>query len=200
MNVRFIAATNRDPSGAVEDGNLREDLYYRLRVVPIHIPPLRQRPEDIPMLAEHFMGVYWQRHRGGSVPQPRLSDSAMQMLQERSWRGNVRELQNVIEHAVVLARPGGEIEPSDIPEFEAGGEMEPSLGYTTPGPALLAAGGYHAARERVLARFEKDYLTWVLQHAAGNMSEAARVAGVDRTTLYRLLGKHGLEKGELLSD
>lgn len=200
VNVRFIAATNRDPRAAVDSGTLREDLYYRLRVVPIHIPPLRQRPEDIPALAEHFLETYWSRHRGAGQPLPRIGSNAMQMLQERPWRGNVRELQNVIEHAVVLARPGSVIEPTDIPEFENGGEVDPTIGYTTPGPALLAAGGYHAARERVLARFEKDYLTWVLQHAGGNMSEAARVAGVDRTTLYRLLGKHGLEKGELLTD
>jgi DNA-binding NtrC family response regulator len=199
VNVRFIAATNRDPSGAVRDGNLREDLYYRLRVVPIHIPPLRQRPDDIPALAEHFLDVYWQRHRGRST-RPSLSEGALRTLQARPWKGNVRELQNVIEHAVVLARPAEPIEPEDIPQFENGPEGLLPAEFGSVGVSMFASGGYHEARERVLARFERDYLGWVLQHAEGNMSEAARVAGVDRTTLYRLMSKHGLDKSELLEE
>jgi len=199
VNVRFIAATNRDPGDAVRDGNLREDLYYRLRVVPIHIPSLRQRAEDIPRLAEHFLDVYWRRHRGRSA-KPTLSEGALRALQARPWKGNVRELQNVLEHTAVLARPGEAIEPEDIPEFENGqdGLLDPEFNGATI--SMFASGGYHEARERVLARFERDYLGWVLQHAGGNMSEAARVAGVDRTTLYRLMGKHGLEKEELVDE
>ncbi len=197
VNVRFIAATNRDPGGAVRDGKLREDLYYRLRVVPIHIPPLRQRPDDIPALAEHFLDVYWQRHRARAA-RPTLSAGALRTLQARPWKGNVRELQNVIEHAVVLARPGEPIEPEDIPEFENGQDGMLPAELSGVGVSMFASGGYHEARERVLARFEREYLGWVLQHAEGNMSEAARVAGVDRTTLYRLMSKHGLDKAELL--
>ena len=199
VNVRFIAATNQDPATAVQEGQLREDLLYRLRVVPIHIPPLRERPDDIPLLARHFLAVYWNRHRGSSAPLPGFSDAALELLQSRQWRGNVRELQNVIEHAVVLAGPGGSIDASDIPEFDAAEAGELAGPYMPPTSSMLGAGGYHAARERVLARFEKDYLTWVLKQAAGNMSEAARVAGVDRTTLYRLMDKHDLQKNELLT-
>ncbi len=198
VNVRFIASTNRDPGTAVREGHLREDLYYRLRVVPIHIPPLRERPEDIPVLASHFLDRYWNRHRDG--PPPTFTDDAIRVLEERAWPGNVRELQNVIEHAVVLATPGGTIGGDDVPSFEHGARISPTLGYTMPSATLFASGGYHAARDRVLARFEKDYLTWVLRQAEGNMSEAARVAGVDRTTLYRLLDKHGLAKSELMEE
>src|SRR5216110_3569375 len=102
VNVRFIAATNRDPEDAVAAGALREDLYYRLRVVPIHVPALRERVDDIPLLAEHFLTFYWNRHRAGEEPVPHLSKAAIWALRAHSWPGNVRELQNVIEHAVVL--------------------------------------------------------------------------------------------------
>src|SRR6185503_20254656 len=99
---------------------LRRDLYYRLRVVPIRVPPLRERPSDVPMLATYFLAHYWSRHRDhGSAP-PTFSHAAIQALQGHSWPGNVRELQNVIEHAVVLLEPGCEIQPNDIPFLENG--------------------------------------------------------------------------------
>ncbi|MGH7605841.1 MAG: sigma-54-dependent transcriptional regulator, partial [Gemmatimonadales bacterium] len=105
VNVRFIACTNRNPEDAVQTGALREDLYYRLRVVPIHVPPLRDRPSDIRLLAEYFVGQYWARHRGGQTPLPTFSEGAVRALRARPWKGNVRELQNVIEHMVVLLDP-----------------------------------------------------------------------------------------------
>src|SRR5436189_1527339 len=106
VNVRFIAATNRHPEDAVRSGTLREDLYYRLRVVPIHVPSLRERPDDVPLLANHFLAYYWQRHRGIDAQLPTLSKAAIWALCAHSWPGNVRELQNVVEHAVVLLEPG----------------------------------------------------------------------------------------------
>jgi DNA-binding NtrC family response regulator len=114
VDVRFIAATNHSPEDAIRTGHLREDLYYRLRVFPIHLPPLRERREDIPLLADHFLRLFWTRHRLGSSL-PRFSDQAKRALSDHSWRGNVRELQNVIEHGVVLFEPGMLIEPADIP-------------------------------------------------------------------------------------
>src|ERR1051325_4736821 len=96
VNVRFIAATNGDPESSVESGDMREDLYYRLRVVPIHVPSLRERPEDIPLLADYFLSTYWVRHRRKGAPFPRLTDAALRTLCGHPWRGNVRELQNVI--------------------------------------------------------------------------------------------------------
>jgi DNA-binding NtrC family response regulator len=115
VNVRFLACTNRNPEEAVEQHALREDLYYRLRVVPIHVPPLRERPSDIPLLAEFFLSRYWSRHRGASTPLPKFSDAAARALRSRPWKGNVRELQNVIEHMVVLLEAGAEIRAEDIP-------------------------------------------------------------------------------------
>jgi len=204
VNVRFIAATNRDPEEATAEGLLREDLYYRLRVVPIRIPPLRERPEDIPQLANHFLRHYWSRHRGPSEPVPSFSESAVRAMSAYGWRGNVRELQNVIEHAVVLLDPGASIRPDDIPFI--GGDMGtpvavgavPAVG---EGSAIGEFSGnetYHAARDRVLAEFELRYLTQLVQRAAGNMSRAARLAGVDRTTLYRIMEKHGLQRETIM--
>jgi transcriptional regulator with PAS, ATPase and Fis domain len=192
VNVRFIAATNGDPEAAVQAGTMREDLYYRLRVVPIHVPPLRERPEDIPLLAEYFLATYWVRHRKKGEAFPKLSEGALRSLCTHPWRGNVRELQNVIEHVAVLAEPSSSIRPEDLP---LAAEARPAGGATaaTLFSSLLEE-SYHVARERVITQFEMQYLTWLLSRASGNMSKAARIAGVDRTTLYRLMERHGLQR------
>ena len=122
VDVRFISATNREPQEAVDAGMLRDDLFYRLRVVPIKLPPLRKRPEDIPLLANHFLTHYWQRHRQMGDRVPRLSEAAIAFLRSRPWRGNVRELQNVIEHVAVLAEPDQLIQPNDIPVYDDAAE------------------------------------------------------------------------------
>jgi len=194
VNVRFISASNTDPEQAVKDGTLREDLYYRLRVVPIHVPALRDRGDDVTELAHHFLFHYWRRHRGSDLDAPRLSDAAIAALRGRAWQGNVRELQNALEHAVVMLEPGQVIQPEDIP---MGGETRaPDAG--DDAAAFLSADVlgqvYHVARERVIASFERRYLSWLVARAGGNMSKAARLAGVDRTTLYRLMARHGLQR------
>jgi DNA-binding NtrC family response regulator len=199
VNVRFIAATNRDPREAIEGGILRRDLYYRLSVVPIRIPPLRERPEDIPILAEHFLAYYWSRHRDVGSRKPTFTDQGLAALQAQPWRGNVRELQNVIEHAVVLLDPGAEIRAADLPFIDGNG------GAGTPwcvsrGAERYHDEKYHEARERVLADFELGYLRWLVEHAGANMSRAAKVAGVDRTTLYRLMEKHGLQRDTIIKE
>src|SRR5439155_2797033 len=114
VNVRFIAATNTDPEAAVKAGDMREDLYYRLRVVPINVPALRERPEDIPLLADYFLSTYWVRHRRKGAPFPRLTDAALRTLCSHPWRGNVRELHKDIEHVAVEAEQGAEIHPDDL--------------------------------------------------------------------------------------
>ena len=202
VNVRFVAATNVDAAEATADGRLREDLYYRLRVVPIHIPPLRERPADIPLLANHFLSHYWARHRGRREPMPGFSEAALRALQAHPWPGNVRELQNVVEHAVVLLDPGAAIQPSAIPFIQgAAVAAAPVPNGDRPQPVAEASFGdetYHAARDRVVAEFELQYLTQLVHRAAGNMSRAARLAGVDRTTLYRIMEKHGLQRETIM--
>ena len=194
VNVRFIAATNRDPEKAVAAGALREDLYYRLRVVPIHVPPLRERADDIPLLAEHFLTYYWGRHREGEQPVPRLSKAAIWALRAHSWPGNVRELQNVLEHAVVLLEPGAEVRPEDVPLINdpgAGADLD------VQSEDVDATESYYEARDRLLAKFDRRYLTRVVMRAGGNLSKAARMAKVDRTTFYRLMERHGLQRNLL---
>jgi DNA-binding NtrC family response regulator len=192
VNVRFLAATNRDPEAAVQAGELREDLYYRLRVVPIHVPALRERQEDIPLLADYFLSTFWVRHRNRGAPFPKLTEAALHALCTHSWRGNVRELQNVIEHVAVITDPAAEIRAEDL---ELSGDPTPTpTGSSASLIATLLEESYHTARDRVVAQFERQYLSWLVNRAAGNMSKAARIAGVDRTTLYRLMERHGLQR------
>ena len=192
VNVRFIACTNCNPEDAVAAGTLREDLYYRLRVVPIRVPSLRERPTDILLLAEHFLSYYWTRHRGSGAPPPRFTEAAIRSLRARAWKGNVRELENVVEHMVVLLEPGSEIRPEDIPALDktSSASSAPSImtsEVTTEEP-------YYSARDRLVASFELQYLTQLVTEARGNMSRAARAARLDRTTLYRLIERHGLHR------
>src|SRR6266567_3334798 len=173
VNVRFFAATNRDPEDAVAAGALREGV------------------DDIPLLAEHFLGFYWNRHRAGEQPVPQLSKAAIWALRAHSWPGNVRELQNVIEHAVVLLEPGADVQPEDIPFISDHGS-DPELGDLEE--TADRGESYYEARDRLLARFDRRFLTRVVIRAGGNLSKAARLAKVDRTTFYRLMERHGLQR------
>jgi DNA-binding NtrC family response regulator len=203
VNVRFVAATNRDAREAMENGVLRKDLFYRLSVVPLRLPSLRERVEDIPLLAEHFLSIYWKRHRERGAPAPRLGPAAVRELQGRAWSGNVRELQNVMEHAVVLLEPGCEIQPDDLPAGDGTGPRprgaSAPAGEWRPPTSFSEEQGYHAERERVVADFELNYLSWLVDRAAANMSRAAKIAGVDRTTLYRLMEKHRLHRDTVIT-
>ena len=192
VNVRFIACTNCNPEEAVANGTLREDLYYRLRVVPIRVPSLRERPSDILLLAEHFLSYYWNRHRGAGTPPPKFTEAAVRSLRARVWKGNVRELENVVEHMVVLLEPGSEIRPEDIPALEHAGS--PGTAPTLMASEVTTEEPYYAARDRLVASFELQYLTQLVTESRGNMSRAARAAGLDRTTLYRLVERHGLHR------
>jgi len=193
VDVRFIAAMNRDPREAVRTKVLREDLYYRLNVVPITLPPLRNRIEDIPILANHFLTHFWFRHHRTRDPVPHFSASAIAFLQACPWPGNVRELQNVIEHLAVLADAGSEIGPDEIPVHRDSAETATNVAMF--GAALDAS--YHLAKDKILAHFEKEYLARLVARSSGNLSRAARFAGVDRTTMYRLLERHGLRRESL---
>ena len=196
VNVRFIAATNQDPMVAIQEGRLRKDLHYRLRVVPIHMPPLRDRPEDIPVLVEQFLKEFWTEHREPGSPLPVFTPEGMETLRRAPWLGNVRELRNVIEHLVVMVGPGDQIAPEHIVfiDEDAGTDANGDDMFSR---AIMEL-DYHGAREQVLNRFEVDYLKHVVKSAAGNISDAARLAGVDRTTLYRLMDKHGMARSSLV--
>jgi DNA-binding NtrC family response regulator len=193
VDVRFISASNRDPQESVSKNILREDLFYRLRVVLIKLPALRDRVEDIPLLANHFLGHYWARYRRTREPAPKFTPASLDLLRSQPWRGNVRELQNVIEHLAVLAEPGEPIRPVDIPFHEASSIIAPR---EEPAASLLEE-GYYSARDRLVADFERTYFSRLVDRAGGNMSKAARLANVDRKTLYRLMERHTPPRGEI---
>lgn len=188
VDVRFVSATNRDPQEAIREKKLREDLYYRLNVVKVQIPPLRERVEDIPVLAHNLLRSFWTRHRPGREVLPTFTDDALEVMASRPWRGNVRELQNFVEYLSVVTLAGSKIQPHHLPldqQFEPTAEASGAVN-------LPLNAGYHASKDQVLAAFEKTYVTRLVARASGNMSRAARLASVDRTTLYRLLERHGL--------
>lgn len=193
VDVRFISATNRVPAECVANGTLREDLLYRLRVVPIQLPPLRKRQEDVALLANHFLTVYWERHRGSAEGQPRLTEAAIEFLRTRPWRGNVRELQNVIEQLSVLTDADHSVEPGDVPIYE---DEDHSGSRASGFPASMFTEPFHAAKEKLIATFEQEYVGELINRAGANMSKAARLASIDRTTLYRLMEKHGFRRDD----
>jgi DNA-binding NtrC family response regulator len=190
VDVRFVSATNRDPREAIRSKQLREDLYYRLNVVQVTIPPLRERVEDIPLLANHFLRVFWSRHRSAKDAIPSFTQDTIEFLSSRPWRGNVRELQNFVEHVTILAQPGAKVQIHHLPLDQEVDPSAPTSGFA----ALPTSDAYHVAKDQVLATFEKTYVTRLVARASGNMSRAARLASVDRTTLYRLLERHGFKR------
>jgi len=167
VDTRIIAATHRDLKAAVREGTFREDLYYRLSVIPIRIPSLAERVEDIPMLADHFLQKC--AAETGRPPK-RLTARAMDALQRRPWEGNVRELENIIERLVVLT-PGDTIDVGDLPHG-AGGEA----GWAWPTPGEMPP----------LRDVERRYIEHVLREVGGNKEKAARILGINRRTLYRM--------------
>jgi len=146
-------------------------------------------------LASHSLLHYWKRHRERGAPPPKLTLAAIRGLQARPWPGNVRELQNAVEYAVVFLEPGADIGPDEIPSVQSTASRESPM----PVSFEWIDEPYHAARDRVTAEFERRYLSSVVAQAGGNMSKAARIAGIDRTTIYRLMEKHGLYREALIS-
>ena len=175
VNVRIIAATNRDLRRCVQEGTFREDLYYRLSVIPIYLPSLRERKEDIPLLARHFLQKYNQRRKRAIRD---ISPAAMQLLCNYQWPGNVRELENVIERAVVIAE-GDQITPESLP---------PHL--RTEEKALPS----EAFELRTLEQIEKEHITRTLVATGWNRSRAAQLLGIDRKTLYEKIRRYQIGK------
>lgn len=184
LDVRVIAAANKDPEAEVRRGRLREDLYYRVNVARIEIPPLRERREDIPELAGHFVES---AAREWGLDAPELAPDTLARLKRHAWPGNVRELQNAIKSAVVQSG-GGLVEPRHLPDAMLQASAAASSELTVDLPSGLIAG-----REAVVERFERDYLTRLLESHDGVIAPAAREAEVQRATFYRLLKKYDLD-------
>jgi len=183
VDVRVVAATNRDLADAVARGEFRQDLYYRLDVITIQLPPLRERADDIPLLAQHFL-KYYSRESGKSVPA--LSDAAMELLCAHPWPGNIRELENAIEQAVALSYQPV-LTPEDLPR-----EVRERRASTI---ASLAAenGQFVFPDTPSLEEVKRRYVLHVLQRTGGNVSATARVLNVDRRSLYRMLARYKIE-------
>ncbi|MDI1435081.1 sigma-54-dependent transcriptional regulator [Polyangium sorediatum] len=188
VDVRVIAATNVDLKERIASGRFREDLYYRLAVIPVHLPPLRQRKEDIPLLAYHFLHKY-ARRSGRDIK--RIGVEALRLLREQPWPGNVRQLENAIEHAVVMTR-GDSILPSDLPfgrdEAPAGEDGAPGDTRAFWGDTLSEL-PFTQAKEKAALAFERAYVERLLKRTSNNVSEAARQAGMDRSNFRRLMKK-----------
>jgi len=174
VDVRIVAATNKDLQKAVKAGTFREDLFYRLSVVPITLPPLRERRDDIPLLANHFLRKYNKKRRKNIRA---ISDRAMKALVEYNWPGNVRELENAIERAVVLAE-NDVVKPSDLLYY----------GLTVETPSTSDAGG--AQR---LIDLEREHIAKTLKMFNGHRGKAAKSLGIDRKTLRVKLKRYGIE-------
>jgi two-component system response regulator HydG len=176
IDTRVIAATNRDLDEEIRVGRFRSDLFYRLNVIAIHLPPLRQRAEDIPVLADHFLG----RIAAARNETPkRLHADAVLAMQTYSWPGNVRELENAMERAVILTS-GAEIAIDALPQAVTEQRTQPLVSPRTPPNPTLEA-------------IERAYILWVLGNEHGNKSRTAEVLGIDPSTLYRKLGRYGLD-------
>lgn len=180
VDVRVIASAPPDLKEKIAAGRFREDLFYKLRALAIHLPPLRKRKEDIPLLAYHFLHKH-ARRAGRDIR--RIGVEALRRLRERAWPGNVRELEAAIEHAVAMGR-GAALLPSDLPG-EGGEGGSGALGER----GELGELPYASAKERVIEAFDKAYVEDLLERAGGNLSEAARTAGMDRSNWKRLVRK-----------
>ncbi|MBI2406868.1 MAG: sigma-54-dependent Fis family transcriptional regulator [Gemmatimonadetes bacterium] len=176
IDVRIIAATNRDLEEEIKRGAFRRDLFYRLNVIAMHLPPLRDRRDDIPLLAEAFLQAAAVQ-RG--EPPKRLSEDALDLLGDYAWPGNVRELENALERAVILST-GPVIGVTALPERLAERRAEPLVAERpTPNPTLDTV--------------ERAYILWVLQSEQGNKTRAAEALGIDPSTLHRKLARYGVD-------
>jgi two-component system response regulator HydG len=175
IDVRVIAATNRDLERAVANGEFREDLYWRVNVIHLHVPPLRERAVDVPLLVEHFLAKIAKKQNQVSRS---IAPDALALLTAYAWQGNVRELENTLERAIALAR-GAILTVEDLPE-----RIRDSAAQTS---AILAAA---KSKRLTLAELEREYILEILREAQGNKSSAAETLGLDRKTLYRKLDEY----------
>lgn len=188
VDVRILAATNRNLHADVETGRFREDLFYRIHVVPLVMPPLRERRDDIPLLAELFLKRACTKH--GLNP-PLLTSEALQLLMSHTWPGNIRELANVVEGGALLVTDGV-LDPEHL------AIVLPPRNGDSPGPTgdmldVVRAGEFLPPMREAREVFDRIYLEEVLQRSRGNVREAARLAGRNRTDFYELMRRYGIE-------
>ncbi|HWS56397.1 MAG TPA: sigma-54 dependent transcriptional regulator, partial [Pyrinomonadaceae bacterium] len=184
VDFRLISSTNRPPADAIRDGLLRDDLFYRISTITIHVPPLRERSEDIQLLAEHFLKMYARKYQR---PITGISQAAYQRLFSHAWPGNVRELQNVMERAVLLAK-GNKIEPVDLP-FDNGSIPEKNA----------AGAGWDVPPNMTLEEIEKFVIERTLQRTGGNKQAAANLLGIYRPRLYSKIKKYKIDIPALIT-
>jgi len=183
VDVRVVAATNQNLAEAVAKGNFRQDLYYRLDVIAIHLPPLRERADDIPLLAQHFLRYYGQE---SGKPVTAFSDEAMELLCSYPWPGNIRELENAIEQAVALSYQPV-LTPEDLPH-DVREQREARIASLAPENTQFVFPDTPSLEE-----VKKRYVLHVLQLTGGNVSATARILNVDRRSLYRMLARYKIE-------
>ena len=192
VDIRVISATNRDLKEEIKRGNFREDLYFRLNIIEIVLPPLRERKEDIPALAYFFLKKYSERYRKNIK---KISPSALTHLQSYHWPGNVRELEHVIARAIILEQKD-EITLSSLPEFSMENPTAQNQSSGERGMSLLASEYFYLpfreAKTKLIEQFEYNYLQMLIERANYNLSEASRLSQVDRSNLRRMLKKYEL--------
>ncbi len=189
VDVRLIAATNRDLTAMVREGSFREDLFYRVNVIGLALPPLRERQDDIPLLAFHFLQKFAARTR---KPVEKIAVDALQALQNYSWTGNVRELENVVERAVVLAN-SDTITAQDLPAKIL---SESFYLASEEGAVDITKFNYQEAKNRAMASFNRAYITSLLKEANGNISFASERAGMDRSNFKKLIRRYAIDIDE----
>ena len=181
VDLRVISSTNKDLAAEIESGTFRQELYHRLNVVPIHVPSLEERREDIPMLAEHFISVF---NKVQGLPLRKLADDARALLQTMLWPGNVRQLKNVVERVLILGENSDEITAKELPSNE-----EPSSGEDR---VLLSGGLATLPLREARELFEREYLLTQINRFGGNISRTASFVGMERSALHRKLKSLGV--------
>ena len=179
VDVRVVAATNKDLPAEIESGDFREDLYYRLNVVPIHVPPLRERREDIPLLVRHFASL----QGGGHYPTRPITEGAVKALQSMDWPGNVRELRNTVERLLILS-PGPEVTEADVEQLVSG------RGNAAAGSAFVQARTFAEFKDQA----EQAFILQKLREHDWNVSETARAVEMPRSNLYKKIERYGLQR------
>ena len=190
VDVRFVSATSRDLQAEIAASRFREDLFYRLNVVPIALPPLSERREDIPLLAEHYAARFAAEHR---IPRPQFSDDAVAALQACEWPGNVRQLRNIVERTIILA-PSDKVQIIEADMLPA--EVSNNYASTSGSVSALMGAPLREAREA----FEREYLQVQIRRFSGNISKTATFVGMERSALHRKLKLLGIAVRKSLDD